>query len=197
MRKLGAVALVCLLPIAAACGAKASGEPGAQLSKAGQITVVATPTGGPGVPSPSEATRERTTPSSQEPLPTLVTAATKAILWPQRAGDPHVRAVRRTAKGEEQIVVAWQVSTASPDAATKTLLIQDATKILQVIQKSKLPEYGSVLLLATSFLTQAKPKTLVLRGEYLAAAVRSEHFNVQRVWLQTGTKRALVHPKFR
>lgn len=195
MRK-SAVALICLLLGAAACSEGASGSPGAEISRVGPTGAVATPTGGPGVPSPSGTARVQTTPSGDEPLPTLVAAATKAILSPQRKGDPNVQAVRRTVRGEEQIVVSWQVSTAPADATTKARLIKDATQILQVIQKEKLPEYGSVQLLASTVLTKKKP-TLVLRGQYLAVAVRSENFSVKRVWLQTGGKRALVHPKFR
>ncbi|MEO5874624.1 MAG: hypothetical protein ABIS86_23770, partial [Streptosporangiaceae bacterium] len=148
-----------------------------------------------GVPSATATARVRSSPSSDEPLPRLQAAAVRVLQPARRSGDPKIKVIRRSDQGEPQIVVSWQVSSAPADAATKALLIEDATLILQLIQKTKLPEFGSVLLLANANVTgQAK---LVLRGEYLAVAMRSEHFTIKRVWLQTGGKRALVHPQLR
>ncbi|GAA3210602.1 hypothetical protein GCM10010468_28670 [Actinocorallia longicatena] len=124
---------------------------------------------------------------------------TQAIYYKKRKGDPAVR-IQRRKYAQYQFIVSWQVSNDAADPIAKDLAAYDAARILTLIQKAKLPQYGSVLLLITAKIKDTKNGativTQVVRAKYTAKAVKTEKFVRKTVWKQTDDKPATLNPAF-
>ncbi|WP_460364841.1 hypothetical protein [Actinocorallia lasiicapitis] len=194
----------------AGCGASVSSDPQAAGNgfTAGP-SAVATPTAGPGVPTPvaTAPPTPTTAPGTTDPpagriktIADFETLLTNAIYDKQRKGRPSLHVERRK-YAQYQFIVKWQVSTVAEDPVAARLAAQDAVRVLTFVKKADLPVYGSVLLLISARVDDRKNGATivsqVVRAKYSAAAVKGTVFDVRKVWRQTDDKPATVHPAFK
>lgn len=100
--------------------------------------------------------------------------------------------VERRKYARYQIIVSWTVSDDLADSSASDQARADAVKILRLIQRTKLPSFGSVLLLANSAVSRdgGMTTTRVVRAKYTASAVRGTVFQAGKIWAQTDDKPA-------
>ncbi|GAA3201162.1 hypothetical protein [Actinocorallia longicatena] len=197
------LALACLAQ-AGCSGGRVEGA-GADPAQAGPETVL-TPSPDPVVTAPGlPETTER--PATSPPVPTgpvqtmpgLASAITTEISDPARHGTPGVR-VQRRKFAQYQIIIGWTVTSLAGDPAAPGLARTDAVRILQLVQRTRLPRYGSVLLIVTGAVAHdgdgGRKMTRVVRAKYTAEAVRGTVFAPGTVWAQADDKAAEVNPAF-
>jgi hypothetical protein len=210
---LTATALVMVCLAQAGCSGDRIDGAGANPSQAGpgliltaspdQVTASPDDAPGPGAPesvATPKATRPQVPTGPVQSMPDLEVAITNEIADSSRHGSPNVQ-IQRRKFAQYQIIIGWTVTNLPGDPIAPTLARTDAAKILELIQRTRLPAYGSILLIVTGAIPLdadgGKKITRVVRAKYTAAGVRGTVFNPATIWSQTDDKSAEINEGFR
>jgi hypothetical protein len=194
----------CVLVAGCTGGGSGDAPPAASNTLGAGPAEVATPTAGPGIPTP---TTDPAAPPTAAPgkdriqtIEAFEALLTKAIFYKKRKGAPALT-VQRKKGAQYQFIVRWQVSDTPGDPVAAELARYDATRILNFIKNANLPVYGSVVLVVSAKLKDAKNGALavtqVVKAKYVVSSVKTKKFVKDTVWIQADGKPATINPFFK